>query len=292
MKMPTNKVRDIHQHYAALLSKLYGDAEAKTMVWVLLQHYFHLSRIDVALDPEKRLNESEMLLVHFAIDRLLQHEPLQYVTERADFLGRSFIVNRHVLIPRQETEQLVMMAADWVNQHAPAGRLLDVGTGSGCIAVSLAINCAQSSVDAIDLSEEALKVAKINATLSAAMVNFFNMDMHQLLPPVSETQYDLIVSNPPYVTPEDKHLMKPNVLNFEPAIALFANSNDPMQYYRPLCAIAMRQLSPAGILLLEVNEKHAQSTALLAESVGLKQVQIHKDLHGKERFVAAIRSSV
>lgn len=289
MRMPTNKVRDIQKYYSNLLKDLYDDAEAVNMVWLLLEHYFSINRMAVALNPDKRLNESEMLKLHFAIDRLMQHEPLQYVTGKADFLGQSFIVNSHVLIPRQETEQLVLLANEWITQHNVSAQVLDVGTGSGCIAVSLAVSCLKSSVDAIDISAASLDIAKANAELHNAAVSFFEMDMRQLLPPVSETLYDLIVSNPPYVTQDDKHLMRPNVLNYEPALALFADENDPMQYYRPLCRMALELLRPTGILFLEVNEKHAADTALLAKIHGLKKVQIHPDLHGKQRFVSAIK---
>ena len=283
MKTSSNLVRDIRRYYTGQLEALYGPEEANAMMMMLLEHYFGINRVKMALEPELRLSESEMLTVHFAVKDLLKNKPIQYVIGETEFCGMRFMVNENVLIPRPETEEMVEMIAT-----SPQYSILDIGTGSGCIAISLAKLIPNSDVMAVDVSEKALEVARKNAEANGVNVHFVLDDI--LKPTTTElidNQFDIIVSNPPYVCESEKTEMRANVLDHEPSSALFVPDNDPLIFYRKILEFAQKALKPDGQIWFEINEKFGKETAELCREKGFNNTEIIKDFRGKERVVRA-----
>jgi release factor glutamine methyltransferase len=214
------------------------------------------------------------------IERILKNEPIQYVLEEAWFYSRKFIVNPDVLIPRPETEELV---SEIIRKHSdPEARILDIGTGSGCIAITLACEIQGAKVFALDNSKKALKVARTNAKNLGAGITFLEKDILkcQRLP----EKYTIIVSNPPYVTEQEKQEMLPNVLEYEPHSALFVRDEDPLIFYRKILLLAKDSLLNHGCLYFEINEQFGHEIIGLAKSVNVSMVQIIKDIHGRDRI--------
>ena len=214
MKVPSNLVKDIRNHYCEQLCSIYDKDEANAMILILLEHYFSIDRVKMALEPQLRLSESEMLTFHFAVKNLLKNKPIQYIIGETEFCDLKFKVNENTLIPRPETSELVMKIVN--RQQSTDNRLcsiLDIGTGSGCIAISLAKMISGSKVFALDISEKALEVAKENAINNEADVTFIHDDILSLRNKI-DTKFDIIVSNPPYVRELDKAEMRENVLKW------------------------------------------------------------------------------
>ena len=288
--MSSNLVRDCRKYYASELEKIYGSDEANALIMILLEHYFGIDRVKIAIDPELRLSESELLKLHFAVKELLKNKPVQYILGETEFCGMRFFVDENVLIPRPETEELVnQLVSCSVNQlHSPSFRILDIGTGSGCIAISLAKLLKNSIVTAIDISEKALKVAKKNALANGVNVNFIKDDI--LNPKNTElldNQFDIIVSNPPYVCESEKTEMRANVLDYEPSSALFVSDNDPLVFYRKILEFAKKALKPSGEIWFEINEKLGNEMRNLCHEKGFKNVEIIKDFREKDRILRA-----
>lgn len=287
MKVPTNKLKDAVRYYTQELEPIYGADESKLLVFELTDHFFGFNRLKLALEPEHRLTESEMLSLHFAVKELKRHKPLQYIIGYTFFSGLKFKVNPSVLIPRPETEELVAIAVEFCRANPQVRRALDVGTGSGCIAISLKNACHLVHVSACDISQEAIIVAKENAKNLCADIDFMVCDMRDGLAHQWNSGFDLIVSNPPYVTESDAKLMKPNVLDWEPDLALFTPENDDLFYYRLLAEMSLNQLNVQGMLLVEINEALGDAVKTLFIGAGLNEVTVSSDLHGKDRFVTA-----
>lgn len=313
MKTPSNSVRDCRRYYAGELEKLYGSDEANALIMILLEHYFNIDKIKIALEPDLRLSESELLTLHFAVKELLKNKPVQYIIGETEFCGIRFFVNENVLIPRPETEELVnQLISCSVNQLAvnphPSFRpdterremgaekspanisILDIGTGSGCIAISLAKLLKDSDVTAVDISEKALEVARKNAETNEVNVHFVHDDI--LNPHVktygrASQQFDIIVSNPPYVCESEKSDMRANVLDYEPSTALFVSDNDPLVFYRKILGFAQKALKPNGAVWFEINEKFGKEMKNLCLEKGFKNVEIIRDFRGRERVVRA-----
>ena len=282
---------------------------------ILLEHYFNINRVKIALEQELRLSESELLTLHFAVKELLKNCPIQYIIGETEFCGMRFFVNENVLIPRPETEELVEKLAVSSYQFSsfrpkrsevetrakrelsplvkksPANvSILDIGTGSGCIAISLAKLIPNSDVTAVDVSEKALEVARKNAEANGVNVHFVlddilnsNVQTHGR----ASQQFDIIVSNPPYVCESEKSEMRANVLDYEPSTALFVPDNDPLIFYRKILEFAQKALQPNGQIWFEINERFGKETAELCREKGFKNVEIIKDFRGKDRVVRA-----
>ena len=292
MKMSSNLVRDCRRHYASELEKIYDSDEANALIMILLEHYFGIDRVKMALEPELRLSESELLTLHFAVKELLKNKPIQYVIGETEFCGMRFFVEEGVLIPRPETEELVNKLAVSSCQLAvnpsPSFRIIDIGTGSGCIAISLAKLLKDSVVTAVDVSEKALEIAKKNADLNGVDVRFILDDiLNPQNPELIDNQYDIIVSNPPYVCESEKSEMRANVLDYEPSSALFVSDNDPLIFYRKILEFAQKTLKPNGQVWFEINEKFGNDMKNLCFEKGFKNVEIIKDFRGKERILKA-----
>lgn len=286
MKVPTNLVKDAVRYYSSKLSALYPEHEALQMMFWLLEDFFEHTRKDISLNPDIRLSESELLQLHFAVKELLQHKPLQYVTGKAWFYNRFFTVNEAVLIPRPETEILVQEVVSFA-EKLDNGKVLDIGTGSACIAISLALECPQWDITAMDISIDALEVAKKNASIHGVNIRFLEADILQNENMDSLTKYDVIVSNPPYVRMMEKREMRLNVLNWEPHEALFVPDEDPLLFYKAIAAFAKRSLHQGGFLALEINEQLSDETVALLHDFDFQDLLVHFDIHQKKRLLTA-----
>lgn len=221
-----------------------------------------------------------------AILRLKIHEPIQYIIGETEFYGLPFKVNKHTLIPRPETEELVeWIYSEFSNQQSTINnqQFLDIGTGSGCIAISLAKYLPNSKVSALDISEEALKIARENAETNKVEVDFFQKDI--LAAETLPKKYDVIISNPPYVRELEKKQMQQNVLKHEPESALYVGNEDPLLFYRTISHLAKKHLNPEGKLFFEINEYLADELTALLEDEGFKNIQVKKDIFGKDRMI-------
>ena len=289
MKVPSNLVRDIRKHYCEQLCSVYDQDEASAMILILLEHYFKITRVKMALEPDMRLSESEMLTFHFAVKDLLKNKPIQYIIGETEFCDLKFKVNENVLIPRPETSELVMNIVN--RQQTTDNRLrsiIDIGTGSGCIAISLAKQISNSKVYALDISEKALEVAKENAINNDAEVAFIHDDILNLKNNI-ETEFDIIVSNPPYVRELEKAEMRDNVLDWEPHNALFVSDNDPLIFYRNILEFAKSHLKENGEIWFEINEYLGKEMTDLCKEYGFSDIEIFKDFRGRERGLKTTR---
>ena len=299
MKVPSNLVKDIRNYYCEQLCSIYDKDEANTMILILFEHYFNINRVRMALEPQLRLSESEMLTFHFAVKDLLKNKPIQYIIGETEFCNLKFKVNENTLIPRPETSELVMkiinrqQTTDNNREEKSQSRkvtklIFDIGTGSGCIAISLAKHISNSEVYALDISEEALEIAKTNAINNNVNVSFIHDDILSLRNKI-ETKFDIIVSNPPYVRELEKTEMRDNVLNWEPHNALFVSDNDPLIFYREILKFAKTHLKENGEVWFEINEYLGKEMTELCKNIGFSKVEIIKDFRGKER-VCLIRN--
>ena len=265
------------------LTPLHGSAEARAIVYALMEDVFEMSKTDVLLGRFDRLSETEKAQFSEYAKRLTDGEPLQYVVGTAPFGNLRFEVTPATLIPRPETLELV----DWVvaeQQDRPSLRLLDIGTGSGCIAISLASRLPQAKVSAWDISADALAVARRNAERNGVAVAFQQVDaLH-----VKETEtFDCIVSNPPYICEAEKAEMTDSVLLHEPHTALFVPNDDPLRFYRAIAELGVRNLSPGGTLYFEINRAYGAETCKLLRDLGYTNVELRKDFFGNDRMVRA-----
>lgn len=286
------------------LTPLYGPQEAKAMTRMLLEDLFSLSFADILCGATEHLSDADTLRLQQSVARLLDAEPLQYVTGTAFFCGHPFHVAPGVLIPRPETEWIVDTAVNLVTSSAP--RILDIGTGSGCIAtsISLALVDKHCYTEAWDISEDALRIAADNAERLGADVKFRRRDALRLEEdfPADENQsgaevliadnassasWDVIVSNPPYICNREAADMHANVLRHEPHLALFVPDTDPLLFYRAIARYSMRSLRKGGWLLFECNTLYAHDTAQMASNMGFATSVVEDDCFGKPRFVKA-----
>ena len=292
MKVPSNLVKDIRNYYCNQLCSIYEKDEANTMILILLEHYFKIDRVKMALEPQLRLSESEMLTFHFAVKDLLKNKPIQYIIGETEFCDLKFKVNENVLIPRPETSELVHFIVNGQRSTVNSQRsiansqksTLDIGTGSGCIAISLAKLLPQNKVYALDISEKALEVAQENAINNEVDVTFIHDDILSLKNKI-DTKFDIIVSNPPYVRELEKAEMHDNVLNWEPHNALFVSDNNPLIFYRTILGFAKTHLKEKGEVWFEINEYLGKEMKELCNEMGFSQVEVFNDFRGKERIL-------
>ena len=265
------------------LSPLYSREEVKSFTSILFEHIIGLSRLKVHLNHQERIPDAKLTEFEEIIDRLKNYEPIQYIIGETEFYGLRFKVSPAVLIPRPETEELV----DWVLKDYQNSRLniLDIGSGSGCIPIALAENLTHSTAEGWDISEEALTIARENAANNNVKVHFENLDILKWQTYQTQKMYDIIVSNPPYVTLSDKQSMLPNVTEYEPHLALFVPEEDPLVFYRKISDFALCHLRPGGRLYFEINEKLGDDLAILLENKSFKEVILRKDINGRDRMI-------
>jgi release factor glutamine methyltransferase len=327
------------------LSSLYDDKEMESFFYLILENFHQIKRIDLALNPEMKMNDKQLLHWERVLAHLKKQKPIQYILGETEFYGLPFLVNENTLIPRPETEELVELI---IKQNSKSEippepkvngaklnsklKILDIGTGSGCIAISLAKNISNAEVFAIDISEKALAVAQKNAAINKVKVNFIQADILKInnleqlptsnsqlptpsfqlptsifhlpssnsqLPtsnfhlPSSNSQlptpFDIIVSNPPYVRNLEKAEINPNVMEYEPHLALFVEDDDALLFYRKIAQLALKNLSPKGKLYFEINQYLGKETVELIKSYGFKKVVLYKDIYGNDRMMEGTR---
>ena len=270
------------------LTKVYDEGEAKAIARMTYEERFGLTLSDIYLGKDTQLSADNQTELEEIAKRLLQGEPIQYVLGQADFCGRTFLVNEYVLIPRPETEEL----CHWITSQrvCPPVRLLDIGTGSGCIAITLAAEIPQAKVTAWDISAEALEVARENAKRANVHVSFEQVDVFNSQLSIVNCPFDLIVSNPPYICNKECEAMEPNVLEHEPHTALFVPDDDPLLFYRAIAQYGQTALKDGGWLYFEINPLYAQDLCDMLCAMRFCRIEIKEDQYGKQRMIRAQRS--
>ncbi|MEO6850523.1 MAG: peptide chain release factor N(5)-glutamine methyltransferase [Mucilaginibacter sp.] len=268
---------------------MYDTKEIDSLCTITLTEITGTSSAKIKAFPELEISTEASEKIKEILVRLKTGEPIQYILGHTEFYGLPFKVNPSVLIPRPETEELVEWAVSSVGSRQLAvGSILDIGTGSGCIAISLKKNLPDKLVCAIDISTEALKTAKVNAALNEVNITFIEIDILSL-PDYSPltTNYSLIISNPPYVTPTDKKQMDINVTDFEPHNALFVPENDPLIFYNAIADFASTHLEQGGLLFFEINENYGEQIVELLDHKQFKDIELRKDMSGRDRMIMA-----
>ncbi len=287
MRIPSNKVCDIERFAYRELEDIYNRNEIRTLLQMMFEHFLGWSVAHLLVSKNATINQSDLLKLNFAIKDLRAGKPIQYIIGSTEFCNLTLSVSPHTLIPRPETAELVYLIADKEKERQPQ-YILDLCTGSGCIAIALAKAFPAAKVFASDISAEAMAVAKKNAECNKAEVSFVIADILREENPAGES-YDIIVSNPPYVREMEKVMMNRNVLDYEPHIALFVPDGDPLMFYRHIAEFASKHLRTGGKLYLEINEALGNETAALLEKQGYRPI-IHKDSFGKDRMIEASKS--
>ncbi|WP_439553470.1 peptide chain release factor N(5)-glutamine methyltransferase [Flavobacterium macrobrachii] len=291
-------IKNYKNRFLHALSSLYDEKEIESFFYLTLEKLHQKKRIDLALQPDLAMDETQFSQWETVLAELKTHKPIQYILGETEFYGLPFLVNENVLIPRPETEELVQLILDDLSIRAQSRSenitILDIGTGSGCIPISLKKNLPSAEVFAIDVSKNALEVAQKNAEINRVEVNFIEANIlltDSLVLPTRNTQhatlFDIIVSNPPYVRNLEKAEINPNVLEFEPHLALFVEDNDALLFYRKITELAKNHLSENGKLYFEINQYLGKETVALVESYGFKNVQLIKDIYGNDRMISS-----
>ncbi len=287
-----NRARTIEEFTRLFHTELkdhFPQGEIDAFVSLSLAEITVLSREEIRISQKQELKPEQAERLHSVIAELKTNKPIQYILGVTEFYGCKLRVNEHVLIPRQETEELV----DLILKETPNSKLniLDIGTGSGCIAIALKKKLPGANVSAIDISEEALLIAKQNALLNQTKINFLQADILKVKDKVEvkEMHFNLIVSNPPYVRLSEMEKMDKNVVDNEPHLALFVNDNDPLLFYHVIADFSSQNLSQDGKLYFEINEALGQDVKKLLEEKGFKKVEVIKDMSGKDRIVKACK---
>ena len=271
------------------LKEFYPNTEILSFYFLLIEHHLGLKRIDISLSPEKKLTAKEDDVFLSALQRLKKEIPIQYILGETAFYGLTFKVDRNVLIPRPETEELV----DWIIKDSSKSqglRILDIGTGSGCIAISLAKHLPNAEIYALDISKKALQVAEQNAKLNKVSIHFIEQDIlntNVILKGANNLPFDIIVSNPPYVRESEKVTIKKNVLAFEPHSALFVYDTNPILFYEAIGNFSKKYLKKDGKLFFEINQYLSNEITQFLEKNGFTPIEPRKDLFGNDRMIKA-----
>ena len=290
-------VKQYRNYFNETLKTIYPITEIDSFFFLLLEEYLGFRRVDIVLKSDFKINQKTLNLLQSATKQLEQEVPLQYIIGKTEFYGLPFAVNKHVLIPRPETEELVAWVVSESSRFKTFNtstkqttetkqlKILDIGTGSGCIPVSLKKQLPFAEISAIDISNDALTVAKKNAVLN-------NVDIHFILQDILKTvaldqHYDIIISNPPYVRELEKKELKNNVLKNEPHVALFVENDNPLIFYSKIAELAKKYLNKNGLLFFEINQYLGTETIDLVNKKGLKNIQLKKDMFGNDRIIVA-----
>jgi len=279
------KLKEIKSKINDDLHGIYPGLEIDSFFKLLSEAYLNLSPVEIVLQADMEIEPAIQEKFSAALKRLKAYEPIQYIIGRTEFFGLPLKVNPDTLIPRPETEELVKLTLQEVAEANTAEklRILDIGTGAGCIAVALAKNLPDAEISAMDVSEEALKVAEDNAKINKVDVHYFQGDILTMesLP----EKYHFIVSNPPYVRLSEKRMMDSNVVDFEPELAIFVTDEDPLLFYRKIAQLAKRQLTENGKLIFEINEYLGEDLLALIIDEGFENIHLIKDIYGKNRML-------
>lgn len=279
-------VKEISDNIISTLSPKYGQRESQWISRIIFEQLKNYSTVDLIIRKDEPISDFISTKINAILERLLNNEPIQYIFSSARFCGHTFKVTPSTLIPRPETEELVDFI---IKNHSQSDlRVLDVGTGSGCIACALARGLKFPTIDAIDLSEKALEVARENASNLKVKINFATRDALSL-PQESTPVYDIIVSNPPYIADMEQRTMQPNVLQYEPWSALFVPDNDPLKFYRAIAVYASTALKPGGYIYFEINPIFSAEMRDLMHNLNYDNINILPDMQGNNRILWAIK---
>ncbi len=266
------------------LQGIYPDNELSSISNLVIEYVTGFSRTEIILNKNTKFSSNQGILVENIVAALKNHSPIQYVLGKTEFFGLTFEVNPNVLIPRPETEELV----EWIQSSVSTDltyKMLDIGTGSGCIAIALKSIFTKSEISAFDISERALITAKKNSELNGCEIQFSKVDI--LNPPLIPQKWDIIVSNPPYIPEAEKAEILPNVLEYEPHTALFVPNNRPLLFYESIAAFALKHLNRNGFLFFEIHRDFGLQTVKLLEEMGFENIVLRKDMSGNDRMVQA-----
>ena len=289
-------LREIQKHFFQSLSPQFDKEEIENFVFLSFEQLMGFSRVDLKLKSEQKISEDLVKKFSSIVEELQTNKPIQYILGETEFYGLKFYVDENVLIPRQETEELV----HWIIQEFKVSGLkfkvdaekisvLDIGTGSGCIAIALKKNIPLADISALDFSAAALQLAQRNAKLNNVEINFIEQDILSFSNYISSEKYDVIVSNPPYIRQSESKLMHKNVLDYEPHLALFVEDNNPLLFYDAIANFAQQFLAKDGNLFFEINESLGNDVAQLLAKKGFQNVEVKKDLNGKDRMIRACK---
>lgn len=277
------KLSQLKINFTTQLQGVYDREEIHSFFYILCDFFLQYSRFEVSMALDTVVSAKNITAFEMALLRLKKQQPIQYIVGHTEFYGLTFKVNKHTLIPRPETEQLV----DWIisnHKHQGSGlEILDIGTGSGCIAVALAKNFSKASISGLDISEKALEVAQENAIKNQVLVSFCQKDILETT--ALEKKYDVVVSNPPYVRQLEKKAMSANVLHYEPGGALFVPNEDPLLFYRKIAQLALVSLQEKGWLYFEINEYLSKEMDALLNEIGFVNIEIKKDFRAVPRMI-------
>lgn len=282
--MTNRSIKSARKYISDKLSAIYPREELGALTKIILLEATDLSATGLLAEPESELNTGAWNKIRKICAELEDKRPIQYILGKTEFYGLELKVNKHTLIPRQETEELVDLIIR--ENKKPGLRVLDIGTGSGAIAIVLCLNLREPIVSATDISDNVLKIARENCAIHKCKIVFYRDNILESSP-LREGLLDIVVSNPPYVRESEKESMHENVLDYEPHSALFVPDSDPLKYYRAIGRMAMQVLKPGGSLYLEINEALGNETGALISEIGFKSIGIIKDLNNKDRILKA-----
>jgi release factor glutamine methyltransferase len=277
-------LKDILKKYQAALGSIYDDQEILATFYIVADFVSGLTKSQITQRWQESISTKDIEEYSVILDRLAKAEPLQYVLSEAYFYGLKFKVSTAVLIPRPETEELVELAVNALKNKAIRFKILDIGTGSGCIAIALKKSLSNADVYAMDVSPEALDIAVQNAESNHTQISFLQADIRTHK---SVEKFDVIISNPPYITDREGMQMDKNVMNYEPHLALFVTDESPLEFYIAIAAFASQNLNKDGFLFFEINANFGKETANLLTNNFFADIQILKDMQGKDRFITA-----
>ena len=313
-------VKNYRIDFTQQLSAIYPKTEIDSFFFILMDEYLHLKRIDITLNPDFEIDNTNISILNTALERLKNEEPIQYIIGNTEFYGYPFLVDKNTLTPRPETEELVEWILDETAKSQKGKevnplRILDIGTGTGCIPISLAKNLPTATIFAIDISADALKIAKKNATLNSVEIKFLQADilkadsldvlankmkqsnLHtQIISsetnPTKKLNFDIIISNPPYVRELEKAEIHHNVLQNEPHLALFVSDENPLIFYDKIADLAKKHLTKNGMLFFEINQYLGYETVKMLKEKGFKNIELRKDLFGNDRMIKVLKKNI
>ncbi len=288
MKGSKKTVANIIARIKFNLLNQYPESEIQNFIYLIFEYLLNYTKIDIHLNSNLVISEKIAREINEIVNELKKNKPIQYIFKKTEFFGLPFKLTPDTMIPRQETEELV----DWIIKDNKENKfkILDIGTGCGCIAVVLARNLTSCSIEALDISRKAINLAKANARINNAPVRFFRYDILKYGTRKLKRPYDIIVSNPPYIRESEKSTLPGNVLYYEPHKALFVPNNDPLIFYRAIAKFGLQNLNNKGILYLEINEALAKQVAEELDKSNYEKIIVGRDINGKDRMVKAYKA--
>ena len=277
------KIKNYKTIFINQVAPFFDETEAESFFYIILENWHHLKRIDLALQPDLEMSDIDLQKWNDIVIELKTQKPIQYILGETFFYDLRFQVDENTLIPRPETEELVALILASNKETNKKIKVLDIGTGSGCIAISLAKNLPNAQVFALDVSEKAIEIAQKNAKYNDVSITF----LHQNILETDDLnqQFDIIVSNPPYVRNLEKSEINKNVLDYEPHLALFVEDNDALIFYKKIAQLAKKNLNQNGQLFFEINQYLAKETVELIKDLGFKNIKLHQDIYGNDRMI-------